>query len=235
MIKKFDNFLIEELNPQTYRNAAHFMNKLGGKHSDRAKALFAWSRRPELSEYGVFNINMNAYSRETSKGMNIEFRGYKSKQSYELELVKQGPIECTLSDIEIIDPLDNYSSDDVKKSESIFITFYFIPTDQELEANYATDCFVFDIRIKWEKEGFDDIMRVSHIIVSGNNDTDDKYLFSDRKSAWNFKKKVLNKESLLKTNKFKRLRDFFMEYSTALELEKFFTLLSSISINKLYQ
>ncbi len=276
MIKKFKDYINEELKADTYKSAAKKLKELGGAHEKRGKNLLDWvdtiDKRKLLEKgksYGDFYMNYQVISGVAKyKNSNLritterEFTEiFHKKYQYNKGLdtiissIKEAPNKCYISSM-ACDEFEEYPTEEIYGLDKIHIIVFII----DIESGAQTHAFTYEIPITWLNDNtfklIDDIN-----IGSGWNADESKILFSDRLNAVKFKKmmtrdNIINLLNCCETggmypfgsmsaseveptvsqyeNYYDVLRNFFMEYSTAEEMEKIFKLIESVPINKLW-
>ncbi len=271
MIKKFNDYINEELKDATYQNAAKKLKELGGAHEKRGKNLLDWidtaKKRKSLQEYGEYSMNYQVVSGtirrvgiNTRRSTEREFTEM-SHKSYKYEnkssgtgaqnfitisSLREAPNKCSISAMtcnEFEEEEENSDYNESAKIRTIYINLFIV----DLESGLSHHAFNYEIPITWSKDNTFKIDGSIRIGVGWNED-ESKILFSDRLSAVKFKKmmkrdniiKLLkcengyNQTEGIKENYYDILRKFFMEYSTAEEMEKIFKLIESVPVNQLW-
>lgn len=246
MVKKFTDFISEELKPSTYYKAASMLRQLGGKHISRAKDLEDWIIKKRAKEYGEYKININVVETISRDKTNQDKKTIDywplSKPVIDNNygnnrIIKKGPLSSAYTGFDIFDPLDEYTREDMHNLTDIWINFSFKPLEDDTDVfvnPYTISCFTIKVSVSWKKENESHFMVVDGIeLVSAPNDFESKILFSERKDALKFKRTVLN--NLNKEKNYDYIRQFFLEFSDSEQLEKITSLIKEIPINKLYQ
>lgn len=264
MIKKFKDYINEELKSDTYYNAAKKLRELGGAHEERGKNILNWvdtSKKRKILEaskpYGEYSMNYQVVSgvyrntnHTTGKIIEREFNDiYSNKTEYKIDKgdissVRKSPNKCYISLISCTDFEEDYSPEDIETIIVIYINVFII----DIESGKSVHAFNYEVPIVWADESF---KLWGNIRVGvGWNEDESKILFSDRVSAVKFKK-MMKRDNIIKlmscetgyvdqvTGKKENyyddvLRKFFMEYSTAEEMEKLFKLIESVPVNSLW-
>lgn len=229
---------VNELKQSTYRSAADKLSRMGGIHKKRSDEILKWSNTQRniqaISKHksiGEFNLNLDIVDVMYSNRVNrlLEPMTGKSMSEHGTK-IKSGPIPCYFIGIEFESDIpiegDLYQQDD----HLIFCNFFGTANESSIDA------FTIFVPIKWDEKTFkintDKSVRIEH----GFNEFDAKILFSDRKSAFKFKSKILaNLSRIMSKSNVDYLREVFMTYSTAIEHDKLYQLISQISVNSLYE
>lgn len=115
-LKKFN----EELRPQTYRNAARKLDKMG--HTDRGKELRDWSElKDDEINYTKWERNLEEYAKFGTYKLNIKTKKGDIKGDFYLDFIFDG--DCFV---------DSLYDDDSKKQGDIYFMVGIIPTTKEL-------------------------------------------------------------------------------------------------------
>jgi len=236
MIKKFDEFKVNELKSSTYYDAARKLRKLGGKHIDKAHRLERHSIIMFGREFGEFNVNLDIIEKMsmnylTKKEEMMSFVKQPSEPLSKGEtMVQKSPISIYITAGLMANPLESFNDDEIQACSAVDIMFFGIPSQDE-SFTETIELFMLSVPIDWEGETF----KISDSPVSVAEMEYGVVKFADRKSANKFR-------SLLSdSDKFKNLvdgidgmREFFMTYSTGTELDKLYKKLSSMSANTIY-
>lgn len=239
-IIRFDDFNINELNSVTYHSAAKGLRKLN--HTKRADNLLHWATVSEWRHLGLFNVNIHILERERYDNRSAKDIYFKilapntiipssNRGDRPGILLQSSPISCYLSGAWFVDPKDKYGEiEDIEEEcSAIELSICVIPA----EVNESIGIFNIEVKIIWE-EGTFNIVEGSVDTVEGVNDWNQKVLFSDRLSARKFKSKFLEEKNIKRILSIDVIREFFMEYSTADNWDKYMKELQSIPVNKLY-
>jgi hypothetical protein len=246
MIKKFNNFSINELKSSTYLSAASKLK--GGGHEKRGEDLDRWSKMHDTRDFGVFNLGFEirefkVISRRNGKktwersnvplsyldkNLSVE----RKKDLEESRLIKSSPNSCHVSSC-LIDEIEEMYGDDPTTLFSLGVTFAFSPD----ESNGMIYPFYLCLDLKWDEE---DTFVVSDKawIDETSNDFEGMFFFADRKSAVKFKN-LLTEENIKRlstSENFDSLRDFFVNNAKdSKQWSKFFNTLRSINTNLIYR
>jgi hypothetical protein len=247
-------FKVNELSGEIYHAAASKLTKKGGIHKDRADAIRDWASRKRLEsmitkykEVGLFSVNVDisspivivsAGNKPDKKEFQLTLLGsqefWKRKQSAKsLDVIKNGPIDCYIASIEFFTefPEDEF----MPMLEDNYLIFTVSIVSEELLEKYATNIFSMNVPISWSNNVFkiDEDKEVD--ISFGFNESESKILFSDRKSAFKFKSKILvNLNKYLTESTKTYLRETFMRLSDSTEYTKLFEKINTIKVNSLY-
>jgi hypothetical protein len=237
MIKKFDEFKINELKWSTYRSAAEKLKKLGGRHKDRAKDLTRHTYIMGGRHLGLFNVNcdivrklsMNYITRQHEK-MNFVVLSDRKDAGLNEEILKQAPLPVYITGSMWVNVKESFSDDDLVSCSGLDFMFFAIPEDESIEDTF--EMFMLTIPIKW-------ISDEQFVLSDHPNSFFEMDLgivkFSDRKSAIKFRNQLLSQENLKDhLDGYQNLREFFMEFSQADQWEKLFEKMKKININQLY-
>lgn len=153
--------------------------------------------------------------------------------------LREAPNKCSISSMTCNEFEEECAYED--KIRVIYINLFIV----DLESGLSHHAFNYEIPITWSEDNTfktDDIIRIG----VGWNEDESKILFSDRLSAVKFKK-MMKRDNIIKLmkcetgyndgvkeNYYDILRKFFMEYSTAEEMEKIFKLIESVPVNQLW-
>ncbi len=259
MIKKFNDYINEELKDSTYQNAAKKLKELGGAHEKRGKNLLDWidtaKKRKSLQEYGEYSMNYQVVSgiirrvtintqrvteREFTEMYHKSYKYEKGPQnSTTISSLREAPNKCSISSMTCNEFEEECAYED--KIQTIYINLFIV----DLESGLSHHAFNYEIPITWSEDNTfktDGSIRIG----VGWNEDESKILFSDRLSAVKFKK-MMKRDNIIKLmkcetgyndgvkeNYYDILRKFFMEYSTAEEMEKIFKLIESVPVNQLW-
>lgn len=241
MIKRFSEFSINELKSDTYRRAATQLRKMGGTHRDRAKNLYRHSYIIDSKEFGTFNLNLNITQKLHMNYITKveELMYFVKRPDSQLDvkrgekIVENSPISSYITNLAFNDPKDAFSQEEMQDCTTLDFMFFAMPVDEKIEE--PIELFMLAVPIIWTS---DEEFELSDAAVEIWSMDLGIVKFSDRKSANNFKNKCLSQEGLKKlggsyfTN---AIREFFMEYSSATELEKFYQKIKQIPTNSLYE
>jgi hypothetical protein len=263
MIKKFNDYINEELKDSTYQSAAKKLKELGGAHEKRGKNLLDWidtaKKRKSLQEYGEYSMNYQVVSgtirrvglntrrsteREFTEMFHKSYRYDKDKGAQNfitISSLREAPNKCSISAMTCNEFEEECAYED--KIPTIYINLFIV----DLESGVSHHAFNYEIPITWSEDNTFKIDGIIRIGIGWNED-ESKILFSDRLSAVKFKKMMkrdniiklmkcengYNQTEGIKENYYDILRKFFMEYSTAEEMEKIFKLIESVPVNQLW-
>lgn len=244
-IKKFNDFeQINELKWTAYRDAAEILKKKG--KTKRSIALSQWSLIKNSYKFGTMNLDvMSGVTNINWKGEEVnDYRiehfsdKYFKRSTAEFKKYKYTDIKDTtevyFANI-FTNNLENWEIDEmydgnVSKMKEIAISVVFVDSNINLKSSTILP-FHIAINIKWTTP---DTFVVDNISIEHPwSEFDNRpHVFTDRRSANIFTKKILKKE-FLKENCYdefwKPLKDFFFEYSTHAEFEKALDLLGKLS------
>lgn len=225
-ILKFNQFINEELKPETYRSAAEKLRKK--KHVARAGKLSHWAHQQQIGlryrDYGLFNIDIELEISKSSSGY-VDATPKKPSNGEKTSAYYAGMAvwgEGFAIEME----------EDANES-FLYICPRFVRNSEDEE-----DFSPFTIANKFVKNG-DSYVYDSISIIHEMDMADGVYLFSDRASASKFKTKILrNIESFIKLD-IPSLKRAFMDHiegdsGVATEFDKFINGIKNISINDLY-
>jgi len=250
-----------ELTSHTYRRASLALNKLGGVHVDRAVKLQDYAadldrkrREKELletrnkaKENGTFLLNAeitNSISNYrpavgpliTQDFIQISrpgtYNNWKNRKNPidNFQLYKEGPINIYISGLYIDDWLEMEL--DVEQEISLGLEVIAIGDF----CKYAAGIFKIHVGIKWDKSNpTEPSFSITDNVYIGHSWNDDLCLkFADRKSAVKFKNLLKEPKRLIPDENLRVIRELFMTYSTAADMDKYFEMLGKINVNSLY-
>ena len=243
MIKKFNDFSINELKTNTYRSASQKLKSLS--HEKRGEDLERWSRMRDTRDFGLFNLGFEIREFEVRSrrdgGMkweksnvplsylNKKLSGDKKSLLDGSRLVKGSPNSCHVSFC-LLDGIEEMYSTP-RECTHLGLAFGFIPE----ESNGVIYPFYLCVDLEWDDEDMFVVKDSSAWIDDTANDFEGIFFFSDRKSAVNFKK-LLTEDNIRRLGEIDEVRDFFVNNAKdSKQWSKFFTTLQSINTNKIYR
>jgi hypothetical protein len=221
MIRKFNDFKVNELNTSTYLSAANKFKKLG--HEKRASELSFWAHNKDSYKFGTFSIKADVWN---GKFVNfiapISDREIYNKEKNKYKIKQEGPIDVYIN----FDSNKDFYYDD-PEFDAICISVY--GTSKE---HGVTDAlFTIVLKVKHEDDGGFVLTGETFIDPTISSQHEGKILFDDRGSVNRFKRNFLNENFPKYVD---GLREIFLELSTHEEYQKMVKLLSEISVNQLY-
>ncbi len=252
-----DNFKQFELKQSTYLSASKKATKYG--HHNKSDQFDKWShiagsidghtKTPhELGKFNffarIFEHSKASYTgnNSISYGLPVKkiFRGNMTLSQFsstldKITLSQESPITGYITAINIIPDDELTENDEGTGSEPAeFILLKVIVTYVDSDNNFIrlmniqpdSSAFKIKIPITWYDNEFE-ITTAFDVEIDG-------IVFSDRKSAYKFKK-VLSDIKKIYPGEFEKIREYFMEYSDAKEFDKMLNLLKTIPIHEFYR
>lgn len=219
MIRKFNDFKVNELNTSTYLSAANKFKKLG--HEKRASELSFWAYNKDSYKFGTFSIKADVWNGKYGNFIApISDREIYNKES--IKIKQEGPIDVYIN----FDSNKDFYYDD-PEFDAICISVY----GTSKEHGVTDSLFTIVLKVKHEDDGAFVLTGETFIDQTISSQHDAKILFDDRGSANRFKRNFLNENFPKYVDE---LREIFLELSTHEEYQKMVKLLSEISVNQLY-
>jgi hypothetical protein len=98
MIRKFNDFKVNELNTSTYLSAANKFKKLGGRHEKRASELSFWAHNKDSYKFGTFSIKADVWNGKYGSFIApISDREIYNKEKNKYKIKQEGPIDVYIN------------------------------------------------------------------------------------------------------------------------------------------
>ena len=221
MIKKFNEFSVNELKTTTYLSAANKLKKLG--HQKRASELSFWAHNKDSYKFGTFSIKADVWNNKYGNFIApISDREIYNEAKYGEKIKQEGPIDVYIN----FDSNKDFYYDD-PEFDAIWISVY----GTSKEHNVTDALFTIVFKVKHVDDGSFVLTGETFIDPTFSSQHEGKILFDDRGSANRFKINFLNENFPKYVD---GLREIFLELSTPEEYQKMLNLLSEISVNQLY-
>lgn len=238
MIKKFDEFQVNELKFQTYYDAASKLRRKGRIHCDRADKIQKHAYDSLGKHLGAFNMNYDIIEKVAKnylKKIDEPMLFIKNTKEEPTRLTSLQKAETTIqkapSPTYITGALAPFLEEEPQTYDEIVFMIFGIPVHPGYKE--ATDFFGISIPIEWNNDTFSVKKGAARLVDVGENGI---VKFSDRKSAIKFKTKFLEPNNFKKMcDEIDSLREFFMEHSEATEWDNLLSELRNINTNDLYE
>ncbi len=252
-----------ELTSQVYRRAANELDKLGGIHKRRASDLADYAVEIEMKKRederlsniekaklnGTFLLNAEVIKTISdhkpsigtkSNNASIEilnpgtYRKWKDNPALgrkNFSISEEAPIDVYISDLYVDDWMEMGIEDFIQDKTALGMEVIVVSNTTK----YACGIFKIYVGLEWDTSSADPVFSIKDNVYIGNSWNDDLCLkFADRKSAVKFKNLLKYPKNLIHQGNLEYLRELFMTYSTAADMDKYFEMLGKLNINLLY-